>query len=425
MAGPHRRFVVGMALGCGVLGWSGVGAADDPPAKADPGAKPRAADFALPGEDPPRAFVPAHPRTVDEQKKVEALRLFASARALEDRQQLTEAIKTLEQSLACDPDSVPALRRLGKINFALGREAAGIAISRRALAAEPGDLQTLSMLVEHYKDDLPAAEAMLKEAAGNPKLDKASVGALYVEYELGNLYEATARLDKAAACFARVVEALDEKANARLSNSDLARFLGDDAAAAYHRFGRVFFQAKKVDLAIKAFLRGLVYDPDDPALILALSEVYDISGRPADALVYVEKFLTRQPPGRESYDLLARILVSLKREKEIIPRLEKYAEADPKNDKLQYALADRYTDRRQARQGQGDLQHLPCRTARYSGQLRRRSSPSSLKERKTEDLLMLLVKVTGRLKRLDPGPCRRSRSWSRTRPTPMRSSTLA
>ena len=175
------------------------------------------------------------------------------------------------------------------------------------------------MLVEHYKDDLPAAEALLREVAANPKLDKASVGALYVDYELGNLYDVTSRPEKAAACFARVVLALDDKANAKLSNADLARFLGDDAAAAYHRFGRVFFGAGKVDLAIRAFLRGLVYDPDDPALILAITEAYDVAGKPAEALVYLEKFIDRQPSGRESYDLLAKILVSLKRDKEIIP----------------------------------------------------------------------------------------------------------
>jgi len=402
MVGPFRRYAVGMALGWALV-FAGVGLADGPAPKApgaDPGSKPKPADFGLPGEDPPRGFVPARPRSVEEQKKIESLRLYAAARALEGRQRLPEAIKALEQALASDPESIPALRRLGRINFALGREAAGIAVSRRALAADPGDVKTVAMLVEHYKDDLPAAEAMLAEAAGNPKLDKASVGALYIEYELGNVYEATLRVEKAAACFARVVDALDEKANARLSNTDLARFLGDDAAQAYHRFGRVFFQARKVDLAIKAFRRGLVYDPDDPSLILALSETFDRSGRPADALIYVEKFLKRQPPGRESYDLLAKILVSLKREKEIIPRLEKYAEADPKNVPLKYALADRYKLAGQAEKAraiyneflaeQRDVPNFPDEFARL------------LKERKTEDLLALLVKVTGRLKKLDP-----------------------
>ena len=229
--------------------WAGPGSASPPTrprrgagAAADAGSKPKAGDFALPGEDPPRDFVPAHPRTVAEQKRVESLRLFATARALEDRQQLTEAIRTLEQSLACDPESIPALRRLGRINFALGREAAGIAASRRALVVDPADVKTLAMLVEHYKDDLPAAEALLRETAANPKLDKNSVGALYVEYELGNLYDATSRPEKAAACFSKVVDWRSTRRRTPGSTTPSSPcFLGDDAAAAYHRFGRVFF----------------------------------------------------------------------------------------------------------------------------------------------------------------------------------------
>jgi len=400
MVGRYRRSAVGMALGW-ALGLPGAGFADDPASKGvEDNAKPAAADFALPGEDPPRAFVPARPRTVEERKKVESLRYYAAARALEDRRQLSEAIKTLEQALAADPESIPVLRRLGRLNFALGREAAGIAVSRKALSADPSDVKTVAMLVEHHKDDLPAAESMLKEAAGNPKLDKNSVGALYIEYELGNLYEATRRIDKAATSFARVVEALDDKANARLSNVDLARFLGDDAAQAYHHFGQVFFQARKVDLAIRAFQRGLVYDPDDPSLILALGVTFVQTGRPADALVYVEKFLKRQPPGRETYDLLARILVALKRENEIIPRLEKYAEADPKNAPLQHALADRYKMAGQLDKARAIFNAFPPEqreAANFPEDFAR-----LLRERKTDELLALLVKISVRLKKLDP-----------------------
>ena len=75
------------------------------PAPTDPGARPAPGEFALPGEDPPRAFVPAQPRTVEEQRRVESLRYYAAARALEDRRQFSDAIKTLEKALASDPES--------------------------------------------------------------------------------------------------------------------------------------------------------------------------------------------------------------------------------------------------------------------------------------------------------------------------------
>ncbi len=403
MVGPFRRRLILLCLGGASL-LHAPARADDPATKqpsapADP-TRLAPADFALPGEDPPRAFVPARPRSVEEQRRVESLRYYAAARALEDLRQLPDAIKTLEKALASDPDSVPVLRRLSRLNFALGREASAVASSRRAIAIDPGDVETLALLTDHYKDDLPAAEAMLKEVATNPKLDRNSVGGLYVEFELGNIYEITLRFDKAAAAFAKVVDALDEKSNARLSPADLRRFLGADEAQTYLRFGRVFLQAKKTDLAIKALKRGLVYEPDEPLLLLSLSQTYQEAGRGEEALIYVEKFLKRQPRGRETYDLLVKILTALKREGEIIPRLEKYAEADPKNVPLQYALADRY-------KAAGQLDKAKAIYNVFLAEQRdtqdfAETFPRLVKERKTEELLILLVKVTARLKRLDP-----------------------
>ena len=187
MVGPFRRFATLMALGLLFASSIGaVGSGRDPEVGPDrPGARPTPGEFALPGEDPPRAFVPAHPRTVEEQRRVEALRYYAAARALEDRRQFNDAIKTLEKALASDPESTAALRRLSRINFAMGRETPAVAYSRRVLAADPGDLETLALLVGHYKEDPPAAEALLNEVAKNPKLVKNSVGALYVEYRAG------------------------------------------------------------------------------------------------------------------------------------------------------------------------------------------------------------------------------------------------
>ena len=196
-----------------------------------------------------------------------------------------------------------------------------------------------------------------------------------------------------------MVEALDDKSNVRLSPAELRRFLGTDEAQAYLRFGRVFLQAKKTDLAIKAFQRGLVYDPDEPLLLLFLSQTYLEAGRADEALAFVERFLKRQPRGRETYDLLAKILTSLKREDEIIPRLEKYAAADPKNLPLQYALAERYKLAGQAVKAQAIFNALMAeqRDTQEFAEL----FPRLLKERKSEELLQLLTRVFGRLKRFD------------------------
>ena len=401
MLGPFRRFVIPLALGgLGIhTPLAGSQAPEAKPPATETASKPSPSDFGLPGEDPPKAFVPARPRTVEEQKRVESLRYYAAARALEERRQFGEAIKSLEKALANDPASVPILRRLGRINFGLGRDDAGVTFGRRALEADPGDVETLELLVRHYKDDPAAAEALLKDVAKNPKLGKDSVGALYVEFELGNLYEASLQFDKAAEAFSKVVSALDDKEKGRLSPAEIRRFLGTDEAQAYLRFGRVFQLAKKTDLAINSFRRGLVYDPDEALLLLSLSRAYLEVGRADQALACVEQFLKRQPQGRETYDLLARILTSLKREGEIIPRFEKYAAVDPKNLPLQYALAERYKLAGQADKAQAIFKALMAeqRETQEFAEL----FPKLLKERKSEELIQLLTKVAGRLKRFE------------------------
>jgi tetratricopeptide (TPR) repeat protein len=403
MLGPFRRFVIPLAIGLvtSALPIVRAQAPNPTPPIAQDAPKLPPAEYGLPGEDPPKAFVPAHPRTVEEQKRIESLRYYAVGLALEEGRQFGEAIKSLEKALAGDPKSTAVLRRLSRINFGLGgvREDAGVAFGRRVLENDPGDIETIELLIKHYKDDPAAAEALLNDLAKNPKLVKNSTGALYVDFELGNLYEASLQFDKAAESLAKVVDALDDNSNVKLTPSDLRRFLGTDEAQAYLRFGRVFLQAKKNDAAIKAFRRGLVYDPDEPLLLLFLSQTYLEAGKAEEALAFVERFLKRQPRGRETYDLLAKILTSLKREGEIIPRLEKYAAADPKNLPLQYALAERYKLAGQSGKAQALFNVLMAeqRDTQEFAEL----FPKLLKDRKSEDLLLLLTRVFARLKRFD------------------------
>ncbi len=167
----------------------------------------------------------------------------------------------------------------------------------------------------------------------------------------------------------------------------------------YLRFGRVFLQANKIDDAIKAFQRGLVYDPDEASLLLFLAQTYLKAGRGQEALAFVERFLKRQPEGRESYDLLARILTTLKRENEVLPLLEKYAKDNPKNLPLQYALAERFNLAGQPEKAQAIFNALLAeqRDTKDFAEI----FPRLLKDKKTEELLQLLTKVAGRMRQLD------------------------
>ncbi len=169
------------------------------------------------------------------------------------------------------------------------------------------------------------------------------------EFELGNLYAGPLHQgSKAADAYAKVIEALDDKSANRLTARDQVRVLGNDPAMAYLKFGLIFLAAKRLEPAVKAFERGLVYDEDNPQISFLLADTLLKLNQGERALSLVERSIQRQPQGVESYELLARVLTVLKRQEEITPRLEEAARRDSKNIPLQYVLADRYRETGQA-----------------------------------------------------------------------------
>lgn len=318
-------------------------ATDDPASRETPPATP-AVPF---GVDEVEPFVPLHPRTADDRRELEALRDYVSARALEDRRQPREALALLEEALKDQPDSVAILRRLATLNFLLARNDAALKYAHKVLELEPGDTVTLSRLLDYHnrRNDAAGAEALLRTTLENPKLDHHSAGYLLIERSLGELYAGRLRQpDKAADAFAKVMDGLDEKAANKLAPGDQRRILGADEAAAYARFGAAFLDANRPELAIRAFRRGLAYNPDQEDLPGLLARALMKAGRSQEALDTLEQFLKRQPQGREPYESLAEVLTALKRSDEILPRLEAAAKNDPKNAALQYFLADRYRE---------------------------------------------------------------------------------
>ncbi len=413
MFGPSRplpyAFALPLALAC-VLNANAQEAAR--PVNKPEAGKPEAAapknsykpsDFALQkGDDAPAVFVPKTPRTVEDQKKVEAVRLYAEARSLEDRRQLSEAIAVLEKALANDPKSMPILRRLSRLSIALGRTEKSVEYSRQVLEVEPDDAETVGRLVDYYKNrrrDPAKAETLLKDVLANPKLAKNSSSAVLIEYQLAILYAGMQRFDQAAASLTKVMDALDGKNGLKFDATDEKRVLGGDEGDTFLQFGAIFVAAKQLENAARAFQHGLNYEKDNPQLSLALAETYMELGRHAEALELVERTLKGPGATRQVYELLIQALTKLKRENEIIPRLEAAAEADPRNGPLQYALADRYRA-----MGQGDkADALLKRLIDTQPDLQGFTAlfASLLKEKKTEELITLLAKVALKLKRDD------------------------
>lgn len=234
----------------GQPGATGPGAARPPASVTDPSAY-----FSQPADDVPQPFVPLRPATVDDQRRLEVVRLFTAARSLEDRRAWVDAVGLLQEALKLDPESIAVARRLSRLYIgALGRPDQAIEYGKRVLAVEPGDSDTLMQLVDYYRKTDPAgAQVLLNEVLANPKLDAHAPGRLLAEYELGRLYSGRLhQTDKAADAFAKVLDGLDDRSANRLSPLDQFRILGNDPATAYLNFGLVFLAAKRYELAVKA-----------------------------------------------------------------------------------------------------------------------------------------------------------------------------
>ncbi len=369
------------------------------PAARPPGWRPEiAAFFSQPGDDPPRLAVPLRPATVEDRRRLEAIRLYTAARGLEDRGLWTDAVGLLQQASNLDPDSVAIARRLAKVYIgALGRPDLATQYGRRVLASEPGDTETLSKLVDYYskRGNPEDAETLLKEVLANPKLPTHSPGRLVAEFELGRLYSTRLKqLDKAADAFAKVIEDLDDKSANRLSPGEQHRIVGSDPATAYLNFGMVFLAARRDALVIKALERGLVYDENNPQIALLLAEALLRQHKPDRALDLVDRTIRRQPQGVEAYELLAQVLKSLGRDREITPRLEEAALRDSKNVPLQYVLADRYRETGQVEKA--DALYRSLLTSQPTPQTFRALAASLLKRKRAGDLLKVFCEAVTR-----------------------------
>jgi tetratricopeptide (TPR) repeat protein len=333
---------------------------------------------------------------------MDVVRLYSTGRALEDRRAWTDAVAVLQEALKLEPDSIAVARRLSRIYLgALGRPELALEFGKRVLAAEPDDSETLAQLVEYYrKNDPPGAEALLKEVLANPKLDSHAPGRLLAQYELGRLYSGRLhQTEKAADAFAKVLEGLDDKAANRLTPTDQFRILGNNPAMAYFNFGMVFLAAKRNELAVKALEHGMVYDEDNTQISLLLADTLLKLNRGEQALGLVDRHIERQTPFVEAYELLARVLKALNREKEITPRLEAAARRDSKNVPLQYVLADRY--RETGDNDKAEALYKELLSSRPTPQTYRALANSLLKRKKAADLLKVVSEALKHPETLD------------------------
>ncbi len=358
-------------------------------------------------EGVPPALAPRLPRGPQDREALRLFERYAEARALENRNQLREAVQKLEQANADTPNHPALLRRLSRLSFAIGRPDEALAYGRKLLEIEPNDTGTLSLLVAlliDRRNDALAAEALLKEVLAHPRLDPKSSQFLVAHRHLGDLYfELLNKPADAAASYASLVAALDQAEASKLPELDRRRVLRDDPADSYLRFGEALLATKDYETALRAFERGLSYRSDHAVLPMKVSEALLGLGKGDEALKTLEPYLKRQPRGREPYELLGRILTALNRPNEFLPRLESAAAEDVQNLSLQFALIEQLRANNRADQADQRLRALVARHG--DPQVYGVLISTLVKDRKPREILEILlegVKKVGVIEAMEP-----------------------
>src|SRR5262245_12569936 len=299
-------------------------------------------------QEPLKDVVPERPIKVPTRKEIdhlEAVKFYGLAAQHEQRSELPEALKTYEKALRLDPQSGAIRRAMIPLYLALDRQQEALDCCRRLLQIEPGDYDTWYLYARQLRtlDRDKDARAALEKAVACKELKERPDVHLSIAYDLGSLYEKEEAFDKAEAAF-REVATLLEHPGALVDQGPLSREeLASQAAEAYERIGRLCLKAGRPDRAVEAFKMAQKRDPGRASrLSLNLAEVLSAQKKHNEALRYVDEYLARQPQGTEGYELKIKLLRAIGKGEEVVPALEKHAEADKFNDALHLLLAREY-----------------------------------------------------------------------------------
>lgn len=288
---------------------------------------------------------PPRPLTRRELDRREAVFLYGVAVEHEHRNRLPEALRNYEKALLLDPEGAPVLRALVPLYVALDRQQEALDACKRVVTLDPEDFETW----HNYARQLRTAERdedarkALRRAAASKGIKEEPDAELAVLHDLGVLHEKASAYGEAEAAFRRVIALLERPGAATEQGGISKEDVAGQAADVYERVGRLCLKAGRTERAVAAFKTAQMRDSTRSArLSFNLAEVMVEQKRYTEALVHLDHYLARQPPGIEGYELKLQLLHRLDRDTEAVPALERHARNDPFNNALKLVLARAY-----------------------------------------------------------------------------------
>lgn len=322
----------------------------EPPAAPNPDAR-----FKLQiGDEEPIPLDPIHPEDSAHKNRRRAITWQLAGqlhltKADVNREELKTAEECFRQAIAADPSFIRSYQMLvglllsGTLNDERIDEARKVAFQAAEHSSEGFTLirQLAGLLARSQADQ---GTTLLTDALNTPHLPPDSVIYYQIQRDLGLFYRLSSQSEKAAECYQKVFAAVAQSTPPKFTSEQIQQ-IATDPAALFDEMGQVFLSVKKPDLALAAFQKAAEARGGDSVVhSFNLAQVFRDTGQPNEALSELEKYLDAQlqSKGRMAYQLLKDLLTDLKRDEELVERLEQLRTKDPQNSALRYFLAEQY-----------------------------------------------------------------------------------
>lgn len=265
----------------------------------------------------------------------------------ERREEYADALRCYERAFRCDPKSASVAGAIVPVAVRLKRFSEATRYALKLAELDDADPELLRRLGSYLADENDWARALKlyeksQAARGNAK-EKEKASDVFLQMEMGRLYFLTDKPKEAADCFSRVLHATDHPDDYALDPQLVKKLLGEPGVT-YQLLGECFLAADRPQDAAAVFERAEKASPDKALREFNQARIFAKTGKPAEALASLEASLAEHltDQGLAPYETLADVLTALGKKDELLDRLEKLRQADPKSIPLGYYLAEQY-----------------------------------------------------------------------------------
>ena len=273
---------------------------------------------------------------------VEALELFAKARAaLLDNRRFT-AIGYLDRAIALDPTSFDLYYTLGEAYLGSpGNDDKSIAAFEKASDLRPNDVQTHAQLGRQYlaKGNLDKAIEHLRLAQMTRDYRHQEDTAAVVDYFLARALQRKSYDRAALDQYDALLKRLQNPTSKMRSNAELM-FLINRPEILYVQLAELYEKHKQYDEALKAYSFAAEGDPANFDLQVRVVRSLVNSGKREDAARRAGEIFTRFKGDAQSLKLMREVYASLGRESAVTDEMMQLHRAHPEDRSILFGLVD-------------------------------------------------------------------------------------